>query len=309
MAKAARMKARAKKHTVKVVVKSVGEAAATNLAYGAKALGAIGTAALNDAATFTPILTNLAPQFLPQLASVASVGPAGLGNVLGNLAQSIGGALLGNSNIGVAGPDLLASRVVSMLPNDLLSSLVDAGGVGGGLSPQSLIDSIPPQILEAITGFLMTGEFLLNLVLATNAVHGHSCWGSVLCDAASCQQLVVLQPWALAHFLFQPSSSTCMCLFDSRSSNSDQYNPASCHAMLPNTNDSPTTEQPLSPATSCLPCCLPQAPSPAPLPTSSTKASPLPCQSPRPLSSIQAQTTTSTCHRTPWRPSSKASQT
>jgi hypothetical protein len=157
MAKAARMKAHAKKHTMKVVVKSVGEAAATNLAYGAKAAAAIGNAALNDAATFAPILSSLAPAFLPQLASVASVGPAGLGNVLGNLAQSIGGALMGNSNIGVAGPDLLAARVVSMLPNDLLSSLVD-GGSSGGLSPQSLMDSIPPQMLEAITGFLATGS-------------------------------------------------------------------------------------------------------------------------------------------------------
>jgi hypothetical protein len=158
MAKAARMKARAKQHTVKVVVKSVGEAAASNMAYGAKALGAIGTAALNDAATFAPILNTLAPKFLPQLASVASVGPAGLGNVLGDLAQSIGGALLGNSNIGVAGPDLLATRVVSMLPNDLLSTLLDAGSSVGGLSPQGLLDSIPPQVLEAITGFLATGE-------------------------------------------------------------------------------------------------------------------------------------------------------
>lgn len=158
MAKAARMKARAKKHTVKVVVKSLGEAAASNMAYGTKALGAIGTAALNDASTFAPILNTLAPKFLPQLASVASVGPAALGNVLGDLAQSIGGALLGNSNIGVAGPDLLATRVVSMLPNDLLSTLLDAGSSVGGLSPQSLLDSIPPQVLEAIAGFLANGE-------------------------------------------------------------------------------------------------------------------------------------------------------
>lgn len=164
------MKAHAKKHTVKVVVKSVGEAAASNLAYGAKAAAAIGNAALNDAATFAPILSSLAPTFLPQLASIASVGPAGLGNVLGNLAQSIGGALMVNSNIGVAGPDLLATRVVSMLPNDLLSSLVDAGS-SGGLSPQSLMESIPPQILEAITGFLATGECTENLVLVLLLLH------------------------------------------------------------------------------------------------------------------------------------------
>jgi hypothetical protein len=162
VAKAARMKAHAKSHTLKVVVKSVGEAAASNLAHGAKAAAAVGAAALNDAATFAPILSGLAPTFLPQLASVATAGPAGLVNVLGNLAQSIGGALLGNSNIGVAGPDLLATRVVSMLPNDLLSSFVDGvGGVGGGLSPaglEGLIQNMPPQVLENIVSFLTTGN-------------------------------------------------------------------------------------------------------------------------------------------------------
>jgi len=166
MAKAAHMKARAKKHTVKVVVKSVGEAAASDMAYGAKAVATISNAALNDASTFAPILSSLAPTFLPQLASVASLGPAGLAGVLGNLAQSIGGALLGNSNIGVAGPDLLASRVVSMLPNDLLSSLVDAGGVGG-LSPaglDSFIQNIPPQVLESIVAYLLTGGSLTGTI-------------------------------------------------------------------------------------------------------------------------------------------------
>lgn len=154
------MKAHAKKHTVKVVVKSVGEAAASNLAHGTKAAAAIGNAALNDAATFAPILNGLAPAFLPQLASVASLGPAGLAGVLGNLAQSIGGALLGNNNIGVAGPDLLASRVASMLPNDLLSSLLD-GASAGGLAPaglETLIGNMPPQVLEAIGNYLATGE-------------------------------------------------------------------------------------------------------------------------------------------------------
>lgn len=158
------MKAHAKKHTIKVVVKSVGEAAASDLAYGAKAVAAVGNAALNDAATFAPILSSLAPTFLPQLASVASIGagPTGLVGVLGNLAQSIGSALLGNRNIGVAGPDLLATRVVSMLPNDLLSNLVDSVGSGGGLSPAGIddfIQNIPPQVLEGIVSFLATGEW------------------------------------------------------------------------------------------------------------------------------------------------------
>lgn len=174
MAKAQRMKAHAKQHTVKVVVKSVSEAAATNLHYGAKAAAAIGNAALNDAHTFAPILSGLAPQFLPQLASVSSVGPSGLVNVLGNLAQSIGGALLGNANIGVAGPDLLATRVASMIPNDLLSSLLDGpGGVGGGVAPagvastglDNLIQNIPPQALETIVSFLLgQGESLFTLL-------------------------------------------------------------------------------------------------------------------------------------------------
>jgi hypothetical protein len=176
MAKAQRMKAHAKQHTVKVVVKSVSEAAATNLHYGAKAAAAIGSAALNDVHTFAPILSGLAPQFLPQLASVSNVGPSGLVNVLGNLAQSIGGALMGNANIGVAGPDLLATRVASMIPNDLLSSLLDGpGGVGGGITPagvasagsglDNLIQNIPPQALETIVSFLLgQGESLMTLL-------------------------------------------------------------------------------------------------------------------------------------------------
>jgi hypothetical protein len=161
MARAQRIKAKAKAHTIKVVVKSIGEAAESDLAYGVKAAGLVGKAALHD---FAPILAPvLGPKFLPQLASVASVGPAGLTNVLGGLASAIGGQLLGNDQIGVAGPALLASRVASLLPADLLSGFTEGlSGVGGGLSPAAtgldgLIQNIPPEALQAIVGFF-SGE-------------------------------------------------------------------------------------------------------------------------------------------------------
>lgn len=158
------MKAEAKAHTVKVVIKSVGEAAASDLEYGTKAMAAVGNAALHDAATFMPVLSGLAPQFLPQLASnLVGQGPAGLANVLGNLASAIGGALVGNSAIGVAGPPLLASRVANLLPDNLLQSLAGVVTPAGGLSPAAggldqLIQNMPPQALDMIVNFL-AGEW------------------------------------------------------------------------------------------------------------------------------------------------------
>jgi hypothetical protein len=163
--KAAEMKMDAKHRTAKVVGKAMAKVVATKVIYGSKAALAIGNAALNDAATFAPLLAGVAPAVLPVLATgLVASAPAGLMGALTSVAKVIGGALLGTNGIGIAGPDLLANRVAGLLPDDLLSGL--AGLIPGTPQPAAatnavsndmfgaMMKSLPPSALDVVVGYL-----------------------------------------------------------------------------------------------------------------------------------------------------------
>lgn len=92
-AKAAKMKA--KLRSCHIVAQSMAKVAEINLKYGGQAALAVGNAALNDVATFVPVLAPLASKVLPDLAQGFAAGPQGIQNALGGLASAVGGALVG----------------------------------------------------------------------------------------------------------------------------------------------------------------------------------------------------------------------